>query len=274
MTKQTILEQELAKGARLGLDTSVPGFYNTPAFVAAERVDPTILDAYAAHILSRRYAPEYLSFAEERIRRTSAFLFKELRADGRLGACVDVSLVLGQFLERQGVWNFVTSGALSLHFKDRTVPPRTFYCFDEDPTPGAVAAHVWVFAPPFHVVDLSLPLQPYDSTQARYVLEPVLARDAELRPTSLSDLATPTVLLLETGRLGRTPKVEDLNPALPRRLELLNGTKRIDAGAYVADYTSCAVTASDGTIESAKNLCLNGKYPAELWEKYETYQPA
>src|SRR6187402_329685 len=100
----------------LGIDTSRPGFYNEPGFQAAERGDKKLLQAYADHVEHLSLDDGYLAYARERIVESASFFAERLHRDGRRGACLDASMILGQFLERQGVWNYVAEGALSIRF--------------------------------------------------------------------------------------------------------------------------------------------------------------
>lgn len=91
--------------AGLGLDLTKPGFYDDPAFLAAERRDPRLLEAYAYFIDGISLDENYVEYVRERTHATVTFLHRALVEDGRMGACVDVSAALSRFLERQGVWN-------------------------------------------------------------------------------------------------------------------------------------------------------------------------
>jgi hypothetical protein len=90
---------------KLGIGTAKPGFYDDPKFLAAEKNDPTLLEAYADFVESMDFEAAYLTSAERCIEYTARFLYERLVSDGRKGACIDASCVLSRFLERQGVWN-------------------------------------------------------------------------------------------------------------------------------------------------------------------------
>lgn len=69
--------------AALNLDTSRPGFYDDPAFLAAEKQDPRLLEAYGSHIDQLQLDDGYLAYARARVRETAAFLVDRLWMDPR-----------------------------------------------------------------------------------------------------------------------------------------------------------------------------------------------
>jgi hypothetical protein len=68
-----------------------PGFYDYPAFPAAEREDPRFLELYARYVEARAYDEAYLAHAAAKITATANAVAAAVAADGRLGACVDAS---------------------------------------------------------------------------------------------------------------------------------------------------------------------------------------
>jgi len=256
---------------RLDIDLSRPGFYDEPTFLAAEREDPTLLEAYAAHVDALALDAGYIHRAEETIRRTASFLVDELRADGRKGACVDMSMTLSRFLERQGIWNYIVKGACSLTFGRETgIKPKHFWPITVGPS-ASVAAHVWVKAPPFKVLDLTLPFQPYSAGEERYLLEPILATDGQLVDAVLEDLLDPSARRLLAERLKRPLRLEDvgaLDSALLDRCRSLGGVV-VALPQVNVKYVACATSAPDASLERSRNLCLRGRYPIDLWNEYE-----
>ena len=52
-------------------------------------------------------------------------------AEGRLGACIDLSMVLSRILDAEGIWNYVVKGSLTLTFP-RSVQPGPIYFWPID----------------------------------------------------------------------------------------------------------------------------------------------
>ncbi len=262
----------LSRLDELELDRSLPGFYDQPAFLAAERTQPRLLEAYAEHVEALPLSDGYLSYARERVQATVTFLQAELAADGRNGACVDVSAAVSRFLERQGVWNYIVSGAVTIKFPaGSTVQDKHFWPIVAGPTNGeAVAAHMWVRVPPYQVVDVTLAMQPYAGREASFLPPVVLGEFGRADEVFLSDLVDPEGVAVLGDHLGRKPVLHDvlqLNAGILERIERL-GAWEGSHGDTLLRYVSCAVSAPDGPMETARNLCLRGKYMTDLWDEF------
>jgi len=153
-------EQKLEKLFRDdGVDFSLPGFYDEPNFLKNENHNPRYLENYAHYVEARAYDSEYLTTAREKINIAVKILFAEVKRDGRLGACIDVSGMLGRMLDRLGIWNYVATTTMTIDFPASAGrPSEYFWNFDEGPF---TAAHAIVVAPPFYVVDVTAALQAY-----------------------------------------------------------------------------------------------------------------
>lgn len=242
--------------AALPLDTSRPGFYDEPAFIAAEKQDPRLLEAYAGYVEQLQLDDGYLAYARRRVRETAAFLVDRLWKDPRRGACVDVSLVLGRFLERQGVWNYGVRGAVAISF-----PPKSRLRPYHMRRHGDVPGHVWLRAPPFRIVDLTIALQDYSNGEERHLQKYVIEENAPAEAPQVADLLDDIDRLALRASLGREPRVADVNTFVTTAWTVRRAQTEIR-------YTPAGVTALDGTIESARNLRLSGKYPGELWTDF------
>ncbi len=98
-----------------------PGFYDNPNFINIENKNPTYLSNYAQFVQLRPYSQAYLIQAESTIIQIANLLRHELVSDGRLGACLDVCMVLSRILEREGIWNYLVQGALTLDFDNSLI---------------------------------------------------------------------------------------------------------------------------------------------------------
>jgi hypothetical protein len=259
------------------LDTSVPGFYDQAPFVEAERTDPTLLEAYAGIIETKTYSPAYLEYARARVHATAAFLHAALVKDGRQGACVDISTTLSRFLERQGVWNYIVKGATTLTFtKETGIDPTHFWPMFVFPTEAA-AGHAWVKAPPFMVVDLSLGLQPYENGEEAHIEVPVLSERATVAEPRLDDLLAPKEIEALQKHLGRrrldVNDIRSVRPGIPRNMATLGGAWTVAQSRAQIRYLSCGVTAPDRPLEEIESLCLDGRYPIDLWREFQTRAP-
>lgn len=230
-----------------------------------------MLEAYADFVEDREYGDEYLSSAKAAIERTARFLFERLVADGRKGACVDASCVLSRFLERQGVWNYVVKGALTIVFPPgANLKPRHFCPIMATGNP-AVAGHAWVCAPPFRVVDLTVALQPYEHGEEHYLGDMLLEEAGVPVSVTAADLFDPNPAY--HLRYGRPfPSLDDAKrecPALFKRIDRY-GALEVTRGQTCLRYFATAISASDTPLETARNLQLSGKWPIDLWQDFES----
>lgn len=170
-------EKQLQRSFRnRGIDSSQPAFYDFPAFRKSEDLDPRILNDYAEYVEVREYAPDYLLSARKNIEAVVHAVGTAIRADGRMGACVDASMMIGRMLDRLGVWNYVAKATLSIEFSTESrIQP--IYFPDLDPTRSFAAAHAIVVAPPFGIIDVTLRQQPYPGRIREYLPDYVIAND-------------------------------------------------------------------------------------------------
>jgi hypothetical protein len=264
------LEQEFG---RSGIDFANPGFYDTPNFQVAERQNPRLLIKYAQYINTLTFAPEYRDRARVLVRESAEFLYRELVADGRRGACIDISGTMLRFLERQGIWAYFVGGGLRVQFPARShVQTKWFWPLMHGDNP-ALMGHAWVCAPPFRVIDLSFSIQPYTAREQRYLNGYVLIEECDRPPedTTLTDLMEPEVRAELRQHFGRAPRIDDLHQVAPSLLE------------FMADFPSCkttkdgvrlkyipvSVSAPDLPLEEMTNLQLRGRFPMQLFEEFQ-----
>ena len=97
-----------------------PGFYDHPSFMEVERGNPSYLNNYARFVHDRQRTPAYDEHVRQTVPIVARVFHEHLKANGRLGACVDISGVLSRALEMEGVWNFVVKGSLTIEFPRKT----------------------------------------------------------------------------------------------------------------------------------------------------------
>jgi hypothetical protein len=208
-------EQLEAKFRRLGIDFANPGFYDSAEFRAVEHGDPTFLNSYAQYVQRLTLPPEYLERARTVVRNTAEFLYHELVADGRRGACVDISSAMLRFLERQGIWCHVVCGGLRVEFPAGSrIRPKWFYPLMRNN--HTFTGHAWIYAPPFRLVDLSVSLQPYPPEQQRYLSGYTMVEQCHQPPTqtTIRDLMENELVEDFVRDNRRMPTMDDLTPAL------------------------------------------------------------
>jgi len=262
--------------ALLPLDKSKPGFYDEPAFLAAEQNDKTLLDAYAGYIDGLALDEVYLNRARHCVQRSAKFLHQWLIRDGRKGACIDMSQMLSRFLEQQGVWNYIVKGATALYPAPHTrLEPKFHWLYDSNGDPNATASHAWLCAPPFRIVDLTLGMQQNSGNEDRYLGEPILAEHASRDAARLEEVFDPAIRAAYQRQLGRPISMKDLSEIDPALLEKLNrrGSWQVDLADVSVRYIAVAVTAPDQPFEKARGWSMCGKFGWDLWLDFQRLAP-
>ncbi|MDD2179218.1 hypothetical protein OIN59_17410 [Acidovorax sp. D2M1] len=187
--------------ARLDIPDEGPGFCDHPAFLSAEASHPELMELYAQYVEAREYSADYLTDAARKIGIAAAAVEAAVAKDGRLGACVDASGMLGRMLDRLGVWNYVAKATLTVEFPASSgLNPRYFWALD---TREFVAPHAVVVAPPFGVIDVTAKHQPYPGGVAALLPAIVLADQWDSCGWYPEDLISPSVQV-QIRRAGET----------------------------------------------------------------------
>jgi hypothetical protein len=216
--------------SHFSIPVSDPGFCDHPNFLVREARDSRFLEHYARYVEARTYDEDYLAIAGRKIRATAEAVRAAVEADGRLGACVDASDMLGRMLDRLGVWNYVAKATLTITFPaESRLTPRYFWAIDK----GAFAApHAIVVAPPFGIVDVTVRHQPYDAEQVSYMPSVVLSDNFVLTDWHPDDLACDELRVsLDQHGISFDKHLKQVYPAmrkvvtvLPPRATAHNGT--------------------------------------------------
>ncbi|CAG9169713.1 hypothetical protein [Cupriavidus pinatubonensis] len=244
--KQSELERTFQ---RHGIAFGAPGFYDDPNFLAREQRDPRYLELYARYVEARAYDEAYLADARRKIDVAAEVLRSEVERDGRLGACVDVSGMLGRMLDRLGVWNYVAKATLTIQFPAGSgLTPRYFWSFDV----GEFAApHAIVIAPPYYVVDVTAKLQHYDRQRAQLLPQMVLAENFKAANWRPEDLANHELLAhLQRHRISFDRFLQQQNPGMASVMEHLL-PRAFTFGETRLKYVIVAV---GGTIEPLEGI--------------------
>jgi hypothetical protein len=234
---------------RDGVSFSDAGFYDSPEFLVQERRNARYLELYARYVEARTYDEAYLADAEGKVSVVADAVRAAVETDGRLGACVDASGMIGRMLDRGGVCNYGANATLTIDFPEATgLSPRYFWAFDH----GQFAApHAVVIAPPYYVVDATVKYQPYDARRDALVPSIVLADTFQRAQWSPEDLANHDLLEeLERHRLRFEDFLSRQNPGMAAVVEQLP-TRVVMHGQTQLKY---AVVAVGGTVEPLEGI--------------------
>lgn len=249
------------------IDISEPGFFDDPNFLAFEKEDPRFLICYAKYVYGKKYNSEYLKNAEQKIIKVCEIMYSELVKDGRKGACIDLSVVLARILDKLGVWNFVVKGAVAIEFPENSQLEAAYY-WPLD-TNDAKAGHVWIYAPPFKVIDLTLHEQPYPNSEQNYLPDKTLLKKHIPVNFSIKDLCSPefrTLMAMEGFPLS-LQGVYRINPEIKRFVSTFKISSVLEHKGTKVNYIPCAVGGSDRPLEEIESLNLSGKTGYEVYKE-------
>lgn len=255
---------------RLHIDFSNPGFYDTPEFQAVEHREPTFLKAYAQYVRNLIFPDEYLERARAVVQSTAEFLYRELVADGRLGACVDISGLILRFLERQGIWCYVSCGGLKIQFPTQSnIPPKWFFPLMHRNN-RAFTGHAWICAPPYKVVDISVSLQPYPGEQRCYISGYVLTENCDEPPdvTTVRDLMETELIEEFVQEHHRMPTMNDLGSEVLDFMCEFTPCRVIKDGIRL-NYMPVKASAPDLPLEQMRYPTLRGRFPMQVFEEFQ-----
>jgi hypothetical protein len=177
-----------AQFRELGVDSSTPGFCDSPAFLRAERRNARVMDLYAEFIETRSYEAKYLAEARKKIEIVAETVRDAIEKDGRPGACVHASGIIGRMLDKLGIWNYVAKSTLTITYPASAgITPNYFWALD---TGDFDSPHAIVVAPPFAIIDVTLRYQQYGGGETKYIPHSVLADKYSSTEWNGADLAS------------------------------------------------------------------------------------
>jgi hypothetical protein len=245
------------------IDISKPGFYDDPNFLVVEQRNPDYLVNYANYVKKMNYDSNYLISSKRKIEIISKILFDELWKDGRKGACIDLSMVLSRILEKEGIWNYMVSGTLTIEYPTETGLGKTYF-WDMDIT-NAQAGHVWIVSPPFAVIDLTLKIQEYNQNNSKYIPNYILGDSPKPANYTVGDICSPEIIAIANSQnINGDEIIFRTHPW--RRIfykEFIGSLIEVDGVKF--KYIPSAIKASDKPLEQITTLSLNSKYGCGIY---------
>lgn len=248
-----------------GIDASEPGFYDDPRFIDAESREAGFLESFGRMVECRPYEEVYLARSRKEIPAIARLVWEELVKDGRQGACVDVSMMLSRILEQEGFWNYIVKGSLTMTFPQSSgLTPRYFWSWDVVQQPFA-AAHAWVVAPPFAVLDVSLKQQPFKKGQGQEFLpDLVVAEDVETSKPDPKDVFSPGFLAITRTSIDRA--ISRFAPRLHQFFKDFPPVTIVHDG-MVLKYTRVAISAPDKPFPEMDGWPVNGRIGIDFYKE-------
>lgn len=245
------------------IDFNSIGFCDTSAFLKAEKQDPSFLRNYCEFVKLRPRSNEYDIRALKIVPAICDILYGELVKEGRLGACVDLSMVLQRILEAEGIWSYCVSGALHIKFSVKEkLEDAFFYAFDMQDIVG----HAWVCAPPYGVIDLTVKQQQYFDPEAKkFIPQSNLFLNSKLIEPDATEICSP-----EVRAFFRRKKIL-IGKAIEQQFDFLNFKKKFPSISETIDgvefrYIPVGVNLSELPLKEITNQKWSGRYGYELYE--------
>ncbi|MGN6517599.1 MAG: hypothetical protein ACTHLR_17365 [Rhizomicrobium sp.] len=260
------LTDDPKKLARFFVNKKIPtekiAFYNHPNFRKAEEQNPNILEFYAAWVRARPQDEAYLAHVRKVVPKITNALYEQTHADPASGACIDASMALTKMFELEGVWCYAARGSLEIRSKALSSATHFWY-IDVHPTAG----HVWVVAPPFEIIDLTLQKQLYTGGEASILPKTVILEDADPITPAVEDYCSPEFL---QSSFGRSVHPEH-DPRVAAALNAGDFFPSFEVGheATKIRYALGGITASEADeISDIINRKWNGRSPAEIYKEF------
>lgn len=248
-----------------GISIDKPGFYDEPEFINIEKYNNKYLCNYARYVQLNPYSEEYLENAYKKIPYICDLLYKEFLTDSRPGQCINLSMALSKILEKEGIWNYMVKGALTIEFAiESNITTKYFWPVDTLPVD---AGHVWVVAPPFNIIDLTVKIQQYHASEEKFLPDYVIEDSVNIGEVTFKDIYSPEVRKILRGRgIRNSEMIKYCNPEIIEFSDVFN-TNIIKYNGTRLKYMPIASSAPDGPLEEMKSLYINGMYPVDIYKK-------
>jgi hypothetical protein len=250
----------------VGIDTTRPGFYDQSAFLNQEKANPEYLKLCTRWLARRPLSEGYRRRAERVVPAVAESVAEMFVGSEMVASCMNGSAMLSRVLERAGIWNHVIHGSLVL-----TVPRegvwRAFQTVDHRDFPGAVCGHAWVFAPPFHVVDVTIALQRWDDEARPFVPAKVLTTFTSRVQVEIEDVVAARLRpqLRGSPLWGKRELVYEAEPEL-REMEGYVPAMDLRVGEAQLRYVPVATRLPDTDLEAMNTMSgCTGPTGAEVW---------
>jgi hypothetical protein len=248
-----------------GIPFDRPGFYDHPAFLAAERDDPTFVKYYARYVHDRARTPDYDQNVRQVVPIVADVYHQALLQDGRLGACVDMSIILSRALEREGIWNYIVKGSLTtIYPAGGNIESHHYWSIDNG---TFAAAHAWVAVPPLFVVDLTLRRQPLQPAEEEHLPPLVCDEASRIVQATLDDVVAPETQSRWTTQ-GMSP-AEQLRARHPNEAEFMGvfPARELQFRDTILRYVPVAAGAPDLPFEDTTCILFSGRRGYEVYAK-------
>lgn len=252
----------LSRFERLGIDPSMPGFFDDPKFLVEERRDRRFLETYTEWVIHRERTPAYDKHVRDVMAKLSPIISARLDRHQWFGGCIAVTGMVTRMLDRLGVWNVTMRGSVALRTSDGG--SRHFRIVDENEGHGSETGHYWLVVPPYDIVDLTLHHQRWVAGDERYqAIAPkiVLAERTDVIQPQADDVIAPSML-----RSGLAPEIHRHLPD-QKRFGAIVPARRVALNGLELRYVASGATAPDTPLEGINSEGRAGVPAIQVWKE-------
>lgn len=224
------------------------------------------LDNYARFVDWQPYTPAYLETAEQVIYVVAAEMQLALQLEGTRAGYNETPFVMSRILEREGIWNYVVSGSLSLAFPPGSgFAPYSFSSLGTKGQSHGERGYKWVCAPPFHVVDITIQAQEHPCPVNHLLPKSVLEKDTQPAPGEAVEMLAPAAIdeLRRTG-LSLEEGLDRFAPSFRSRFAPDFPAQTFVRGGVSFRYVPTAVITSDASLEQFNGFVTKGRSASQF----------
>lgn len=265
MIKNSVTYEDIKQDfEKRNIPFDTPGFYDHPNFLLIEEKNASYLSNYAKFVHERPRDESYDDFVKKAVPLIVNFYHDKHIGKDSDNSRTEFTNIISKALEKAGVWNYVVKGSVTIDFPDASdIPRHNFWSIDYD---GYSAAHTWIVAPPFYVVDVSLKTQAFSAEEAEHLMPTSCDEANNIIEPELEDILTPDACtLLASHKLKRSeyfgvisPQTEKFLAVFPSREVLFEDTKM--------KYFPLSVSAADLPFEQMTNIRFDEQTAYEIYE--------
>ncbi|MBB6715373.1 YecA family protein [Clostridium gasigenes] len=249
-----------------GINIKKPGFYNELNFLGIEKAYSSYLNNYARYIQTKDYTEDYIEKARKEIPLIASLLYKELVKGGRMGACIDASMVFSKILEMEGYWNYIAKGSLTIEYPPESNIPKGYF-WQYGSNQKISAGHAWIVAPPFAVIDITIKQQIYKKGEEKYLPELILEENTQIITAEVKDIISPEVIYyLKCQGLKQSEMLQYVSSEVNNILKIFPSLE-VECEKSLLGYITTAFGAPIEELEHIKSLDLNGMYGIDIYKE-------
>ena len=239
-----------------------------PSFAANRKTRP-ISTTTPRFVQWQPYTEAYLDRAEQIVHVIVAEMQLALKFGANQDAFDETPLVISRILEREGVWNYVVGGTLTISFPSGSgFEPVSFWSIDVHKGARRESGHKWVFAPPFQVIDLTILAQDCRLSCMHLLPKLVMETGGQTEAVEPAEVLSPaavaeiqrTGLSINDGLDRLVPGYrERFAPDFPAAVSGKDGTR--------LKYIPTAVVASDEDLEQLQGFRSKGRTASQVYDR-------